>query len=158
MDLTSLNLPTYNHRIIQEGKKTKIFDQVRKKFLVLTPEEWVRQNFVQYLIQEKGYPASLICIEKGLKVNELFKRCDILIYNSYGQAKLLIECKSPNVKLSSETFQQVARYNISFKLPYLIVTNGMQHFCSKVDFELSIYSFLESIPSYAELNTEIARI
>ena len=158
MNLTSLNLPTYNHRIIQDGKKTKIFDQVRKKFLVLTPEEWVRQNFVQYLIQDKGYPASLICIEKGLKVNHLYKRCDILIYNSFGNAKLLIECKSPSIKLSSETFQQVARYNISFKLPYLIVTNGMQHFCSKIDFKLSNYSFLEHIPTYIELNTEKATL
>lgn len=152
MNTFPLNLPTYNHRIVSDGKKTKIFDQVRKKFLVLTPEEWVRQNFIQYLINEKKYPASLISIEQGLKVNELFKRCDILVYNSFGKAILLVECKSHHVKLSSETFQQVARYNICFKLPYLIVTNGMQHFCSKIDFELSSYNFLKSIPNYHELN------
>lgn len=155
MNLFPLNLPSYDHRIIREGKKTKIFDQVRKKFLVLTPEEWVRQNFIQYLIQAKNYPSSLISIEQGLKVNNLSKRCDILIYNSFGKAILLVECKSHTVKLSSETFQQAARYNICFKLPYLIITNGVQHFCSKIDFELSSYNFLQDIPNYHELNREI---
>lgn len=156
MNIHPLNLPEYEHRFKQEGKKTKIFDQVRKKFLVLTPEEWVRQNFVRFLIQEKNYPSSLIAIEKGLKVNQLFKRCDILIHNNYGKAMLLVECKSPNVKLSSETYHQAATYNMSLKLPFLVVTNGIQHFCSRIDFEKSSYSFLEDIPEYHELNTKIA--
>ena len=149
-----LNLPEYDLRLKREGKKTKIFDQVRKKFLVLTPEEWVRQNFVHFLIQERNYPASLISIEKGLKVNETFKRCDILIHNNFGKPVLLVECKSPTIKLTSETYHQAAVYNMNFKLPFLIVTNGIQHFCSKINFTTSSYSFLEDIPHYRQINHE----
>lgn len=156
MIIQPLNLPEYEHRFKREGKKTKIFDHVRKKFLVLTPEEWVRQNFIQFLIREKHYPASLISIEKGLKVNQISKRCDVLIHNSYGKAMLLVECKSPNVKLSSETYHQAAIYNLNFKLPFLIVTNGLQHFCSKINFADSTYSFLEDIPDYDQINQDIS--
>lgn len=154
MSMYALNLPEYEHRFQREGKKTKIFDHVRKKFLVLTPEEWVRQNFLYFLIRDRNYPASLISIEKGLKVNESFKRCDILIYNSFGKPVLLVECKSPTVKLTSETYHQAAMYNMTFKLPFLIVTNGVQHFCSQINFDTSTYSFLEDIPHYEQINHE----
>ncbi len=145
-----LNLPFYNITLKEENGNHFIFDDIRKKFLRLTPEEWVRQNFVKYLIDEKKYPASLIVIEKGLKLNELSKRADVLIYKGSNPI-LLIECKAPTVKISQDTFDQISRYNLTFKVPYLMVTNGMSHYCCQIDFENNSYHFLEDIPEFGEL-------
>ena len=145
-----LNLPFYNITLKEENGNHFIFDDIRKKYLRLTPEEWVRQNFVKYLIDEKKYPASLIVIEKGLKLNELTKRADVLIYkDSY--PILLVECKAPTVKINQNTFDQISRYNLTFKVPYLMVTNGMNHYCCQIDFENNSYHFLEEIPYFIEL-------
>jgi hypothetical protein len=149
--MEQLNLPTYSIKLKEEGGGQLIFDSIRRKYLVLTPEEWVRQNFIQYLIQEKDYPQSLIVIEKGLKLNELQKRADVLIYDKFGNPLLLIECKAAKVKINQETFEQIARYNQVFKVPYLIVTNGLNHYCCKVDFDKNNFEFLKEIPSYQEL-------
>ena len=142
-----LNLPFYNITLKEENGKHFIFDDIRKKYLRLTSEEWVRQNFVKYLIDEKSVPSSLIVIEKGLKLNELTKRADILIYKDTSPI-LLVECKAPTVKISQDTFDQISRYNLTFKVPYLIVTNGISHYCCQIDFENNSYNFLEDIPNY----------
>lgn len=107
----------------------------QEKFLVLTPEEWVRQHLVQFLIREKNYPRSLIQIEGGLKLNSLQKRSDILIYNNSGNKIVLVECKAPSVKISQDTFDQIARYNFIHRVQWLLVSNGLQHFCCEIDFK-----------------------
>jgi hypothetical protein len=148
--MQELNLPQYPIKIKEEGGVKYIFDAIRKKYLVLQPEEWVRQNFIQFLIHEKKYPASLIEIEKGLKLNELKKRVDVLIHKD-SKPIVLIECKASNVKINQEVFEQIARYNNVFKVPYLLVTNGLEHYCAKIDVERSSFEFLEDIPNYSEL-------
>lgn len=146
--MQELNLPKYQFKLKEADGKIQIFDAFRKKYVVLTPEEWVRQNFLQYLITEKRYAASLIAVEAGLKYNELQKRADILVYDKQGSPFLLVECKAPEVKISQDVFDQVARYNMSFKVTYLVVTNGMDHFCCKMDYEKNSYRFLEEIPVF----------
>ncbi|PIQ15602.1 MAG: restriction endonuclease subunit R [Flavobacteriales bacterium CG18_big_fil_WC_8_21_14_2_50_32_9] len=147
----SLNLPDYPHKIKQENNKAYIFDFIRKKYLVLTPEEWVRQHFVHYLITLKKFPSSLIVIEKGLKLNEMQKRADVLVYNKNGNPLVLVECKAATVKITQETFNQIARYNMVFHVPYLIVTNGLQHYCCKIDFNNQSFAFLDDIPMFDEM-------
>lgn len=146
--MKALNLPSYNFRFKEQEGRTLIYDIVRKKFVVLTPEEWVRQNFIRFLIEEKKYPASLIAVEVGLKYNQLQKRADVLIYNKQGQAYLMIECKAPEVKITQDVFHQIAVYNMSFKVDYLVVTNGMDHYCCKMDYDINNYGFLQSIPEF----------
>ncbi len=143
-----LNLPSYQFKIKESDGRVQIFDAIRKKYLVLTPEEWVRQNFLQFLIQEKKIPASLIAIEAGLKYNQLQKRTDVLVYDKLGSPYLMVECKAPEVKISQDTFDQIARYNMAFKVRYLVVTNGLQHFCCHMDYEENTYQFLEQIPIF----------
>lgn len=125
-----------------------IFDNLRKKYLVLTPEEWVRQHFVHYLISEKKYPISLIAIEKQLTLNTRKKRTDILVFNQIGTPELIVECKAPSVKITQDTFDQIARYNLKLNANYLIVTNGLTHFYCKMDFKNKTYIFLRDIPAY----------
>ncbi len=146
--MQTLNLPPYPFKIKQEGSFTHIFDPFRKKYLVLSPEEWVRQHFLQYLVREKKFPVSLISIERGLKYNQLQKRADILIYNTLGAPHLLVECKAPAIKITQEAFDQVARYNMVFKVRYLVVTNGMHHFCCEMDYTTNSYVYLKEIPFY----------
>ena len=143
-----LNLPSYPFKIKQEEGSIFIFDEIRKKFLVLTPEEWVRQHFVQYLIQEKNYPKICIRLEGGLKLNSLQKRSDIVVFNHVGEKILLVECKAPSVKISQNTFDQVARYNIIHKVPLLAVSNGLQHYYCEIDFVKRDYRFIEELPVY----------
>lgn len=145
-----LNLPRYELKVKEENGKKFIFDFIRKKYLVLTPEEWVRQNFIQFLVKDKGYPNGLIEIEKGLRLNELHKRVDALVYKGV-QPNVLIEFKAPSVKINQEVFEQIARYNTHFKVPYLIVSNGINHYCAKIDFEKQSFEFLEDVPEYAGL-------
>ncbi len=143
-----LNLPSYPFRIRQELGKNLIFDEIRKKFLVLTAEEWVRQHLVQYLIRVKKYPRSLIKIEGGLKLNTLQKRSDILLYNHVGEKIMLVECKSPSVKIDQDTFDQIARYNTAYRVQWLLVSNGLEHYCCEIDFANSNYRFVEEAPEY----------
>ncbi len=146
--MDELNLPEYDFKIIKENDQKKIFDSVRKKYVVLTPEEWVRQNFIQYLIQEKKYPASLIAVEISLKYNTLQKRADIVIYNKEGKPALLVECKASSVKITQETFHQAAVYNMNFKVNHLIVTNGLNHYCCQMNYDEKTYLFLSQIPDF----------
>jgi len=143
-----LNLPAFEFKLKQTGLNRQIFDAIRKKYVALTPEEWVRQNFIQFLIQNKKFPASLIAVEAGLKINQLQKRLDVLVYNKQGIPHLMVECKAPHIKISQDTFDQIARYNMLFKVKYLVVTNGLQHFCCKMDYSENSYSYLETVPDF----------
>lgn len=143
-----LNFPTYNFRFKNSENKIYIFDVVRKKFVILQPEEWVRQHVVHYLLEEKKYPLSLINVEKQLKVNGLVKRYDIIIFKPDGRISILIECKAPDIHISQVTFDQIAQYNIQLQADYLMVTNGQQHFYCKMDFDQEKYSFLKDIPDF----------
>lgn len=149
--MQSLNLPNYPFQIKEEDKKTKIFDEIRRQYFVLTPEEWVRQHLVQFLIHEKKYPKNLIALEKGLKLNGMQKRMDVLVYDKFGKPLLMIECKAPSVKINQAVFEQIGRYNIQMQLPYLLVSNGLEHYCAQIDFENGKISFLPTIPMYEEL-------
>lgn len=146
--MQELNLPQYQFNIKIDENRRLIFDEIRKKFIVLSPEEWVRQNIIKYLISEKKYPASLIAIETGLKYNQLQKRLDILVYDKQANPYLIVECKAPEVKISQDTFDQVARYNMAFKAKYLLVTNGLNHFCCLMDYTTNSYTFLEQLPYF----------
>ena len=150
--MNKLNLPEYSFRLSKKGKQNLIFDPLRKKNVVLTPEEWVRQNFLQYLIIEKKYPASLIIVEMGLKLNKLSKRSDIVVYSNQGKPLLLVECKAPSVKITQKVFDQIARYNMSLQVNFLIVTNGLKHFCCNLNYASGSYSFLEEIPAYSDIS------
>ncbi|MAC95020.1 MAG: restriction endonuclease subunit R [Flavobacteriales bacterium] len=150
--MQQLNLPSYQFKLIQEDKKTKIFDAIRKKYLLLTAEEWVRQNFIEFLVRERNFPRGLIAVEKGLKLNGLQKRSDILIYSKSAEPILMVECKAPEVKIDQSVFDQIARYNIHFKLPFLVVTNGLQHYCAQINFENKDFSFLKDIPNYNDIS------
>jgi hypothetical protein len=146
-----LNLPEYSFKYRTNNSKQQIFDAVRKKYVALTPEEWVRQNFISWLITELKYPASHIAIEKELLLNEMKKRFDVVVFNKDNKPAMLIECKAPEVKISQKTFEQAARYNMVLKLKYLVVTNGLDHYCCQIDFLENNYSFLESIPAYDKI-------
>ncbi len=144
-----LNFPAYTFRFKSKENKNYIFDPIRKKFMVLQPEEWVRQHIVQFLIQKKKYPISLINVEKLLKVNGLNKRYDIVVYNSDGTIHLLVECKAPKIPITQTTFDQIARYNLSMNATYLMISNGLQHFYCKMNFEEEKYTFLQEIPDFS---------
>ena len=146
--MQKLNLPNYKFRLKSSENKTLIFDNLRKKYMVLTPEEWVRQHFVQFLIDEKKYPVSLIALEKQLVINNRKKRTDILVFNKEGNHEIVVECKAPSIKITQDTFDQIARYNLKLKANFLIVTNGLEHFYCKMDFEKETYVFLKEIPDY----------
>jgi len=146
--MQKLQFPTYSFRFKNSENKIAIFDEIRKKFILLTPEEWVRQHVVQYLLQEKNYPKSYINVEKLIKINSLNKRYDIVVYQPNGELFLLIECKAPEVKINQETFDQIARYNLVLKAEYLMVSNGLNHYFCQMDFENEKYVFLEELPSF----------
>jgi len=116
--------------------------------MVLTPEEWVRQHMIHYLITAKNYPISLIAVEKKVTVNKLTKRTDILVFNTKGTPHIIVECKAPSIKISQEAFDQIARYNLKLEANYLIVTNGLTHFYAVMDLKNECYVFLENIPNY----------
>ena len=146
-----LNFRPYTFRFKNSENKVSIFDPIRKKFIILTPEEWVRQHVVQYLLIEKKYPISLINVEKTLKINSLTKRYDVVVFNSNGTIHLLVECKSTVIPISQTTFDQIARYNLSLKANYLMVTNGLKHYFCKMDFDNKQYHFLQEIPNPNQL-------
>jgi len=149
--MESLNLPTYSFNIKFQEQRKYIFDTLRKKYVLLTPEEWVRQNFLKYLIEEKKYPASLIFVEMEMKLNKLSKRCDAVVFNRNANPVLIVECKAASVKIDQIVFEQIARYNMQLQVNYLIVTNGLNHYCCKIDFEKQSYEFLKDVPVFDEL-------
>lgn len=151
--MNSLNLPAYEYRLEQNGGKLAIFDPIRKKFIVLTPEEWVRQHFVNYLTHHLGYPASRIRVESGTSYNKRAKRTDILIYDDQLEPLVLVECKAAHVAVSQATFNQISVYNKILKAKILICSNGMVHYACNYDLETNAVSFLDHIPHYQDLTT-----
>ena len=131
-----------------------ILDPVRRKFVKLTDEEWVRQNFIQYLVQEGKYPPGLIGVEVFFRLNETKKRVDILVHNRNGKPVLIVECKSPDIQLDEKVFEQIVTYNMAFNVPYLIVTNGLHHYACKIDASNKRFDYLMAIPLYNDLITE----
>ncbi|WP_372751198.1 type I restriction enzyme HsdR N-terminal domain-containing protein [Labilibaculum sp.] len=149
--MENLNLPTYSFKIKSELQRKLIFDSIRKKYVVLTPEEWVRQNFIQYLVTEKGFPASLIAVEKKVDVNLLPQRSDVILYGCNAQPIMIVECKSVKIKITQNVFNQIARYNMKLRVPFLVVSNGLQHYCCQMDYENKSFAFLPEIPLYANI-------
>ena len=144
----TLNLPTYDAKISEENGKLRIFDPLRKSHVALTPEEWVRQHFVNYLVNHKGYPTALTANEVAIKLNDTSRRCDTVVYDKQLQPRVIVEYKAPTVKITKEVFAQISRYNLVLKVDYLIISNGMQHYCCKMDYEKQSFAFLQEIPEY----------
>ena len=146
--MQQLNFPKFSFQFKNSENKISIFDDIRKKFVILQPEEWVRQHCVQFLMIEKKYPKSLINVEKEITINELKKRYDIVIFNPDGSIHLIVECKAPNIAINQDVFNQIARYNLSLQATFLMVTNGINHYYCQMDFDNERYNFLKDIPSY----------
>ncbi len=149
--LQPLNLPAYPFKIAEQENKLYLFDPIRKKNIIITPEEWVRQHFIQYLINQKKYPKTLIKLEGGHKLNGMAKRTDIVVFNTAGEKILLVECKAPSVNIDQKVFDQIAHYNLIQKVPLLAVTNGIQHVYCNIDFEKRDYKFIEDLPNYVNM-------
>jgi len=149
--MTQLNLPPYEFKTVEKKGNIWIFDPFRKAWFVLTPEEWVRQHFLIWMTEELAYPKGLIAVEASLKYNTLSMRADAVVYDKQGNPLMLIECKAPHVKITQQTFEQAARYNHSFRTQFLALTNGMEHFCCRIDLTSGKLIFLEKFPGYDEL-------
>lgn len=148
MVMQKLNLPEYSFRIKTVGSKAYIFDSIRKKFVRLTPEEWVRQNFVGFLVTAKKYPVSLIALEASVKVNNNPQRADLVVFDRTGNPLLVAEFKAPEVKIDQTTFDQIARYNMQLKVKFLVVSNGLEHYCCSINYSGNSYAFLEEVPEF----------
>lgn len=149
--MNRLNLPSFEIKLSGTPEKPKIFDILRRKYVTLTPEEWVRQHFVHYLIEHKGYPMALLANEVELKAGDKRLRCDSILYNKVVQPRMIIEYKAPTVVLTQRVFDQISAYNLLLHVDYLVVSNGMQHYCCKMDYDHQKYLFLEDIPNYQNI-------
>jgi|SRR5690606_5513101 len=147
--MQELNFPAFSFRIKNKENKPAIFDEIRKKFVILQPEEWVRQHCIKYLLNHKNIPASLLNVEKELIFNTLKKRYDIVTFNPDGSLYLIVECKAPTIAISQETFNQIAVYNMALSAQYLMVTNGINHYYCQMDFVNKRYIFLKDLPNYS---------
>jgi type I site-specific restriction endonuclease len=148
MNMPKLNLPNAVLKIKLVEGTMQVFDVVRKRYLVLTAEEWVRQHFIHYLNSKKNYPLGLMGVEKMVKYNEQSTRADIVLYTNEGNPNMIVECKAPQVKITQDSFNQIAKYNFNLRVDFLLVTNGMQHFCCAMDYENKKITFLEEIPQF----------
>ena len=146
-----LNLPDYPLKVKKNGSRLSVFDRLRKRYVALTPEEWVRQHFVEYLIETKQFPAALMANEVSLTQNGIKRRCDTLVADREGQPLVIIEYKAPEIEITQQVFDQIVRYNMVLRARYLMVSNGMVHYCCQIDYENNTYSFLSEIPSYGDL-------
>ena len=149
--MLELSLPGFDYKVKKQNGTVMIFDIVRKKYVVLTPEEWVRQHFVHFLIAHKGYPNALLANEVMVKLNGTTKRCDTVLYRRDLSARMIVEYKAPHIEITQAVFDQITRYNMVLKVDYLIVSNGMQHYCCRMDYENQSYTFLQDIPDYKSL-------
>lgn len=149
--MKELTLPSYSFKIAGEPGSEKIFDPIRKKYVRLTPEEWVRQHFAMYLVNEGNYPPGLIIIEASFGLYRTKKRIDILVHDRAGKPVMIVECKEPDTPLDEKVFEQIATYNMEFRVPYLVVTNGIRNLACRMDFGNMKFEFLEVIPQYGEL-------
>lgn len=146
-----LNLPSYPAKILKRNGKNVIFDTLRQKYVALTPEEWVRQHFVHFLTDFKGYPKGLLANEIQLDLNGTKKRCDTVLFNKDLSARMIVEYKAPNIEITQAVFDQITRYNMVLKVEYLIVSNGIRHYCCRIDYNTMQYTFLPDIPAFNEL-------
>ena len=146
-----INLPPYNIKLREQDGKRQIFDFLRRRYVALTPEEWVRQHFVNYLLNHKGYPKGLLANEVELRVGDKKLRCDTLLYNRDMTPQMIIEYKAPQIEITQHVFDQITVYNHLLHVDYLVISNGMQHYCCRMDYEKREYSFLRNIPNYSEL-------
>jgi len=146
--MEQLNFPNYAFTFKNRENKTYIVDLIRKKNLLLTPEEWVRQHCLHFLISELGYPKSLINVEKQIKINGQLKRYDIVVYSSQGDVHILVECKAPSIAISQNTFDQIAQYNMTLNSSFLMLSNGKEHYFCVMDFEKKSYKFIKELPKY----------
>ncbi len=146
-----LNLPNYNPLIKVDLLNKTIYDNFRKKKVVLTPEEWVRQNFLAHMVHELNFPAGLLSVEMPIELNGLKRRCDIVAFDRTGKPKVIVECKATSVKINQKTFTQIATYNIKLQVDYLLVTNGLNHYCCIMDYLNNTYRFLEEIPTFEQI-------
>ena len=149
--MLELNLPSFDKKLIQKDGKPFIFDIIRRQYVALTPEEWVRQHFVHFLIGTKGYPQSLMANEVQLKLNGMSRRCDTVAYDRTLRPRVIVEYKAPTVNITQQVFDQICRYNMVLQVDYLIVSNGLAHYCCKVDNTTHTYTYLRDIPSYEEV-------
>ena len=149
--MLALNLPSFPFKIQQRNGKNVIFDSLRKKYVALTPEEWVRQHFIHFLTDFKGYPKGLLSNEIQLNLNGTKKRCDTVLFNRDLTARMIIEYKAPHIEITQAVFDQITRYNMVLKVDYLIVSNGISHYCCKIDYNTMSYAFLPEIPPYNAL-------
>ena len=149
--MLSLNLPKYETKICERDGKLQIFDPLRKCHVALTPEEWVRQHFVNFLIESRGFPTALMANEVAITVNGMKRRCDTVVYDRQLQPRVIVEYKAPTVKITKEVFAQISRYNLTLKVDYLIVSNGLQHYCCRMDYPNNSYTFLQEIPEYTKI-------
>jgi hypothetical protein len=150
-DMRELNLPPYEIKVKEVNGRRQIFDFLRRRYVALTPEEWVRQHFVHFLVEHKGYPKGLLGNEIELRVGEKKLRCDTLLYNKELQPQMIIEYKAPDIELTQRVFDQISVYNMLLHVDYLIISNGMQHYCCRMDYEKRLYEFLREIPDYGAL-------
>ena len=148
----TLNLPrrNFNVKVTPQGNRV-IFDRLRRRFVTLTPEEWVRQNFVEFLIADRGFPAGLMSNEMSLTQNSISRRCDTVVTDHHGSPMVIVEYKAPSIKITQTVFDQICRYNMVLQAKYLIVSNGLQHYCCEIDYAHNSYSFLPDVPSYNAL-------
>ena len=149
-----LNFPDYSFPTKSNENKPYVFDPLRKKWVVLTPEEWVRLHCVQFLIQEKNYPSSLIAVEKSIRVFNTNKRFDIVGFQSNQSVSILVECKAPSERITQETFDQIARYNLKLKSDYLMVTNGRFHYFCQMNYEQQEYIFIKTLPPFKSIKDD----
>ena len=146
-----LNLPAYKVNLTEKDGKRLIFDFLRRKYVALTPEEWVRQHFTHYLVESKGYPQGLLANETQLKIGDKHLRCDTVLYNKAMHPQMIIEYKAPTIQIQQKTFDQIVAYNLLLRADYLVVSNGLQHYCCRMDYELNSYGFLREIPDYQSI-------
>lgn len=149
--MPALTLPDHGVKTKHDAGGVQVFDPIRRRWLALLPEEWVRQHFINHLVFDLGYPASLIAVERSLVLNGLAKRADILVHDAQGLPLLLVECKAPGVGITQRTFEQAARYNSVFRVKWLMITNGVKHYCCAVDHVTSSTSFMDHLPTFKEL-------
>ena len=149
--MLQLNLPAYETRMCSRDGKTMIFDPLRKAYVTLTPEEWVRQHFVNFMTNFKGYPATLMANEVAIMLNGMKRRCDTVVYDKELRPRVIVEYKAPSVKITKEVFAQISRYNLTLQVDYLIVSNGLRHYCCKMDYENGSFTFLQEIPEYSKI-------
>jgi len=155
--MQQLNFPNFEFKLRDVNNRHEIFDPVRHKFVTLTPEEWVRQHLISYLIQVKKYPISMIGVEKQLMLNKLPKRFDLVIFGRNANPYLLVECKAPGVEITEKTFDQAARYNMLLQAEYFLITNGLEHYTCRIDYENKQYIFIEEIPDFGRTTGQILK-